>query len=235
MELAIGTFAHFPRCEDQPLHHHISSPYRNQLRNYQIPIGSMFYPSWKSKWPLISRYPSWWAATMGTMPRRSHQARTEWLGEKWWQWCLLWQWKLDCWRKAWAKADGLKKSEFKMRVFPNLRRIWGSQSWETRTGWKRAKLWGAKKSTAAWWFTDLHFFLVWDHSQKWNDLIRFAPKAWVEPGNDRVLRQAVRGHWGAYLSRCYKEAWDIMGGHVLLTIWHGRAVPARRFEIKVPM
>lgn len=67
--------------------------------------------------------------------------------------CLLWQWLKT------AEADGLKKSEFKVRVFPNLRRIWGSQSWETRTGWKRAKLWGVKKSIAAWWFTDLFFSL----------------------------------------------------------------------------
>jgi hypothetical protein len=143
--------------------------------------------------------------------------------------CLLWQWLKT------AEADGLKKSEFKVRVFPNLRRIWGSQSWETRTGWKRAKLWGVKKSIAAWWFTDL-FFPCLRPFPKVERSDTICPKGvgwtWKWPG---VARQAVRGHWGAYLSRCYKEAWDIMGGHVLLTIWQGRAVPARRFEIKVPM
>jgi hypothetical protein len=131
--------------------------------------------------------------------------------------CLLWQWLKT------AEADGLKKSEFKVRVFPNLRRIWGSQSWETRTGWKRAKLWGVKKSIAAWWFTDLFFFLVWDHSQKWNDLIRFAPKAWVEPGNDRVLRAKQCGDTEAHTSpdvtRRPGTSWEDM------SCWqYGRAV-----------
>lgn len=47
-ELASGTFAHFPRC-DQPLRHHIHHHINcNQLRNYEIPIDSLKFPSWKS-------------------------------------------------------------------------------------------------------------------------------------------------------------------------------------------